>query len=318
MPASRLAPIAVLLLALGAGGAAAQNGTGAAFSALFDGDRVWSDFARLASPDLQGRRTGSDGNRLARALVPERFRQAGLTPLAADYAIPFRFTRQDAEQEGVNVVGLCRGTQSADRRAIVVSAHYDHVGVRNGEIYPGADDNASGTAALLAIAALCRRAPWQHDVVFVAFDAEEQGLRGARAFVASPPLDKSRLALNINMDMLSRSATREIYIAGTAYHPELRQALEGVVKRSGAIVRFGHDDAQGKGGSHDDWTMQSDHGPFHAAGIPFLYFGVEDHPDYHKPSDTLDKIEPAFFFNVVATVADALAAMDKALPAPRP
>ena len=280
---------------------------------MFDADSVWKDFERLATPALEGRRTGSEGNRTARRLITERFAQAGLGELTAGFQMPFTFARQGAEQAGVNVVGLCRGTQSADPRAIVVSAHYDHVGGRNGETYPGADDNASGTTALLALASVCKKAPWQHDVVFVAFDAEEQGLQGARAFLASPPIAKNRIALNLNMDMVSRSATREIYIAGTGYHPRLRTLLEDVAKRSDAVVRFGHDGTDGKKG-RDDWTQQSDHGVFHGAGIPFLYFGVEDHPDYHKPTDTIDKVNPAFFFHVVATILDALNTVDRSLP----
>jgi hypothetical protein len=294
---------------------AGQSADKARFSATFDADTVWKDFERLASPDLEGRKTGSEGNRTARRLITERFGQGGLVPLAQDFHMTFRFTRQDAEQEGVNVVGLCRGSTPDDQRVIVVSAHYDHVGIRNGETYPGADDNASGTTALIALAGLCKKSPWQHDIVFAAFDAEEQGLQGARAFVATPPIPKARIALNINMDMVSRSATREIFIAGTRYHPELRKLLEGVAQRSDARVRFGHDDRTGKGGAHDDWTMQSDHGPFHLAGIPFLYFGVEDHPDYHKPTDTIDKINAAFFFHVVATILDALNTLDRTLPA---
>ena len=214
----------------------------------------------------------------------------------------------------MNVVGLCRG-DAVERhtRRSSSAAHYDHVGIRNGETYVGADDNASGTTALLALASLCKKAPWQHDIVFVAFDAEEQGLQGARAFVGAPPIPKERIALNINMDMVSRSATREIYIAGTGYYPALRKPLEDVVKRSDATVRFGHDGSDGKKG-RDDWTMQSDHGAFHAAGIPFLYFGVEDHPDYHKPTDTIEKVNPAFFFHVVATILDALNTLDRSLP----
>jgi hypothetical protein len=115
------------------------------------------------------------------------------------------------------------------------------------------------------------------------------------------------------MDMVSRSATREIYIAGTGYHPPLRQALEEVAKRSEVTVRFGHDGADGKKG-RDDWTTQSDHAAFHAAGIPFLYFGVEDHPDYHKPTDTIDKVSAAFFLQVAATVYDAVNTLDRSLP----
>ena len=206
--------------------------------------------------------------------------------------------------------------QSDDARAIVVSAHYDHVGVRDGKTYPGADDNASGTAALLAMASLCKASPWQHDVVFAAFDAEEMGLQGSRAFVATPPIPKSRIALNLNMDMVSRSDAREIFVAGTSYRPELRTVLEPVAARSAVKVRFGHDQSKG-GFDRNDWTMQSDHGPFHTAGIPFVYFGVEDHADYHKPTDTFDKIDRAFFFQVVATIVDAIGTLDRALPAVR-
>ena len=152
--------------------------------------------------------------------------------LGTGYLMPFKFARQGDRPGGRERRRSLPRHAIHRHAAIVVSAHYDHVGVRNGEIYPGADDNASGTAALLAIAGLCKKAPWQHDVVFAAFDAEEQGLQGARAFVAAPPIPKERIALNINMDMVSRSATREIYIAGTGYHPPLRQVLEAVAKRS--------------------------------------------------------------------------------------
>ena len=308
----RTLSIALVALALGIG-LDAQNAATARFKAIFDAESVWKDFERLASPDLEGRRTGSDGNGKARQLIVERFANGGLVKLGEGYETSFTFARQGADQRGVNVVGLCRGTSTDDPRAIVVSAHYDHVGIRNGETYVGADDNASGTTGLIAIAGLCNKAPWRHDVVFAAFDAEEQGLQGARAFVAAPPIPKDRIALNINMDMISRSATREIYVAGTGYHPSLRKALEEVVKRSDATVRFGHDGSDGRKG-RDDWTMQSDHGAFHAAGIPFLYFGVEDHPDYHKPTDTIEKINPAFFFHVVTTVLDTLNTLDRSLP----
>jgi hypothetical protein len=118
------------------------------------------------------------------------------------------------------------------------------------------------------------------------------------------------------MDMISRSDSREIYIAGTSYRPELRTVLERVAARSMANVKFGHDTPGGP--PRDDWTMLSDHGSFHAAGIPFIYFGVEDHADYHKPTDTLSRINPAFYFHVVATVLDALNTLDRALPGTRP
>jgi Zn-dependent M28 family amino/carboxypeptidase len=145
--------------------------------------------------------------------------------------------------------------------------------------------------------------------VFVAFDAEEGGLNGARAFVASPPIPTDRIALNVNLDMVSRSAKREIYIAGTFHTPELKAPLERVAKAARVKVLFGHDRP---GTGSDDWTSLSDHGAFHAAKIPFVYFGVEDHADYHKPTDTADKINRGFFVDVAETVLDAVIQLDVA------
>jgi hypothetical protein len=289
----------------------------------------------LASVEFEGRRTGTAGNAKARAWIEQRFRElALLQPFGDSFLMPFRFTRDAGAPErddrprqdrsaatssvadGVNVVGLCRGTGAADNGVMVISAHYDHLGVRDGAVYPGADDNASGVAVILELARQCRSSSWAHDVVFVAFDAEEQGLQGARAFVASPPIPKERIALNVNLDMVSRSAKREIYLAGTYHRPALKTVLEPIAKRSSVTVLFGHD-KPAAGGGHDDWTLQSDHGAFHAAGIPFVYFGVEDHPDYHKPSDTADKIDFVFLGRVAATIRDAVTALDRALPLPR-
>jgi len=271
----------------------------------------------LSAPELEGRRTGSVGNAKARAWIVERFREARLEDLTGTYTIPFQFTRGGETLEGVNVSGICRGSGAADGGALIISAHYDHLGVRDGLIYAGADDNASGVAVLLGLARHCRASPWRHDAVFVAFDAEELGLRGARAFVQAPPIPRERLALNVNMDMVSRSDKRELYVAGTYHSPALKAALEKVALHAPVKLLFGHDRPKGLASNVDDWTMQSDHGAFHAAGIPFVYFGVEDHADYHKPTDTADKISPQFFQDAAQTILDAISALDRALPLPR-
>jgi Zn-dependent M28 family amino/carboxypeptidase len=197
---------------------------------------------------------------------------------------------------------------------MVITAHYDHVGVRDGALYPGADDNASGVAVLIELARHCRRSPWMHDAIFVALDAEELGLQGARAFIASPPIPRERIAINVNLDMVSRNAARELYVAGTYHRPALKSVLEPIAAKAPIKLLFGHDRPKQPAGGHDDWTMQSDHGAFHAAGIPFIYFGVEDHPDYHKPTDTADKIDKGFFGEVAETIRAAITALDRALP----
>jgi len=253
--------------------------------------------------------------------VLEQFRAAGLEPLGKTFEMPFTFDRRQpadgkttsVKMEGINIGGICRGRGAKDNGALVLSAHYDHLGVRDASIYHGADDNASGVVVLLALARQCRQAPWMHDAIFVAFDAEEMGLQGARAFVASLPVPSNRtIALNINLDMVARGDKNELYIAGTHHTPALKPILEPVASRSKIKVLFGHD----SGGGQDDWTTQSDHGPFHQAGISFIYFGVEDHPDYHKPTDTADKINPAFFYQSAQTILDAVTPIDRALPLP--
>jgi Zn-dependent M28 family amino/carboxypeptidase len=278
-----------------------------------DGKALLATIQTLASAEYGGRRTGSPGGLKARAWVTDRFKTIGLAPLDGKYQFPFTFMHNKVEyKDAANVVGLCKGRASAPEM-LVVSAHYDHEGVREGVMYPGADDNASGVAVLLAIAEQCQRDALKHDTLFVAFDAEEHGLQGAREFVAKPPVPKERLALNINLDMVSRSSKRELYAAGAYHWPATKPSLDAVAKRAAVKLLLGHDKPEKTSGV-DDWTLQSDHGPFHRAGIPFVYFGVEDHRDYHKPTDTADKIDPTFLRQAAETILDAVITLDAALP----
>lgn len=280
-----------------------------AASLRVDSERLMQTVTALADPKLEGRAVGSPGNLAARAMIVERFKAIGLEPVSGGYVHPFRFSRRSEAMQGANVLGFCIGSESK-LPWFVVSAHYDHLGVRDDVVHPGADDNASGVAAMLEVAAFCAKQPFRHTILFAAFDAEEGGVQGSRAFLSSPSAPKDRIGLNINLDMVSRSATREIFIAGTYHTPSLRAPLEEVARRAPITVLFGHDKPKAVAGGVDDWTNQSDHGPFHAAKIPFVYFGVEDHPDYHKPTDTADKIDRGFFVDVAETILDSLLALD--------
>jgi Zn-dependent M28 family amino/carboxypeptidase len=276
-----------------------------------DADRLMATVALLADPKFEGRAVGTPGGIAARGVIGEKFRLIGLEPVGGVYLSPFTFAGKSAggaKVNGVNVIGLCPG-KDPRLPVFVVSAHYDHLGIRDGVIYPGADDNASGVAVLLELAAYCRKNPFRRSIVFAAFDAEEGGLNGARAFVASPPIAKERIALNVNLDMVSRSDKREVYVAGTHHTPELKAPLEKAAKTARVKVLFGHDLP---GSGSNDWTTQSDHYAFHAAKIPFVYFGVEDHADYHKPTDTADKINRAFFVDVAEMILDAILHLDQA------
>jgi Zn-dependent M28 family amino/carboxypeptidase len=308
----------VLVFALFAAVTATLSAQPAAAPA-FTADDLMSHVATLASPAMQGRLTGTPGNQKARAWILEQFRSAGLQPLQKSFELPFTFERRgnaDApavKMQGTNVAGICRGRGAKDNGALIITAHYDHLGVGDGATYHGADDNASGVSTVIALARHCQQSPWLHDAIFVAFDAEEMGLRGARAFVKALPIPSDRtIALNVNLDMVARGDKNELYVAGTSHRPALKPLLEPVAARAKIKVLFGHD----SGGGQNDWTTQSDHAAFHEAGIPFIYFGVEDHPDYHKPTDTADKINGAFFYQAALTILDAITTIDRALPLP--
>jgi hypothetical protein len=289
--------------------AAAASPTKADVLAAPDGRAILTAIQTLTAPGMDGRGAGTPGNAKARAWIVERFTALGLAPaIGTAFTVPFTFTAKSGSTiEAVNLLAQCRGRRP-ELPVIVVSAHYDHLGTRDGQTYHGADDNASGVAMLLTVAERCIAAPFERTLVIAAFDAEEHGLQGARAFLTQPPVPQARIAVNLNFDMVSRSASREIYVAGPGRWPALRPLLDVPASRASITVKFGHD----SGGGQDDWTQQSDHGPFHSAGIPFVYLGVEDHADYHKPTDTADKIDPGFLGAVAAFVLDAVGALDRA------
>ena len=282
--------------------------------------RAQDDVRILASSDMGGRRTGSDGSRKAQAFLQTRFAALGLKPFGAAYAKPFSIKASvtpgqpyaSAYPSAVNYIGYVAGSASA-QRFIVISAHYDHLGIKGGVLYPGADDNASGVAAMLAIAAWFKDHPPRHSIVFAAFDGEELGLQGARAFLAALPFAKAQLALNLNLDMVSRNDRNQIYVAGTSYAPQLTPLVAQAAARSSVDVKFGHDRPQLRADAAEDWTNASDHGPFHEAGVPFLYFGVEEHAGYHAPSDTFEHVNQRFFAGVVDLLVDVAATLDAEL-----
>jgi Zn-dependent M28 family amino/carboxypeptidase len=279
-----------------------------------DSERLMNAVTTLAGPKFEGRAAGSPGGLAARAWIVDQYKAIGLQPVWGAYVHPFTYARMtmNGRQEGdaANVLGFCLGTDPK-LPYFVVSAHYDHLGIRDGQVYPGADDDASGIAVVLEIAAYCQKTPFRHTILFAAFDAEERGLQGARAFLVKPPVPKDRIALNVNLDMVSRSDKREIFVAGTYHYPQLKAPLEEVAKLAPITVLFGHDKPVAIAGGVQDWTNQSDHGPFHAEKIPFVYFGVEDHADYHKPTDTADKINRGFFVDVAETILDSVLALDR-------
>ena len=254
--------------------------------------------AQLADDSFGGRPSRMEGGQLAAAYVRGHFERVGLEPLGeGGFDLPL-----DDPALSPNVGAMVRG---AGEGIYLVTAHYDHLepaGEGDDRIYNGADDNASGTAAVLELARAFAplAGELESSVAFVAFSAEELGLRGSRHFVAHPPFELERLRGVINLDMIGRGEEDLIFGEGAPDAPELAAAIERANDGAGEgrlRIRFGE---------HPEWLGASDHAPFMEAGIPTLYFGVEDHPDYHRVSDHTERVLPRLVERVTRLVQAAL------------
>ena len=304
----------VAVVVIGATGAA-QRGSfpNIRHSDLFDSAQLIQDLRVLSADDMQGRLVDSPGGAKARAYVIDRFKASHVDPIGASYEEPFTFTRgagrgaaasatPPVETHGVNVVGRIQGTGTdADGRVIVVSAHYDHIGVGNGVVYNGADDNASGAAALFSVASYFAAHRPAHTVIFCAFDGEEEGLRGGRAFVKTPPIEAKSIGIDLNMDMIGRDPNDKLFVVGIYRQPKLRPMVEAIATKAPVKLLIGHDTP----GEKEDWTNESDHYAFMEAGIPALYFGVEDFDQHHQPTDKFETMTYDFYIRAVETMVQA-------------
>jgi Zn-dependent M28 family amino/carboxypeptidase len=273
-----------------------------------DAAQIFDDVDKLAADGMEGRLAGSPGSEKARAYLLGRLKRSGVSPIGESFERPFTFmSRTAGERKGTNLVGVIRGIRNPDHY-IVLTAHYDHIGVRNGEVFNGADDNASGVAAVLAAAAHFSRTKPDHSLLIALLDAEESGAKGARALISDPPVPASAMVVNINLDMVGRDASNRLFAIGTYHYPYLKPYLEGIAQPP-VVLLFGHDTP----GEKEDWTKQSDHIAFHEAGIPFIYFGVEDFAQHHKATDDAATIGREFLAGAAATVIAATHEFDNHL-----
>lgn len=270
-------------------------------------EQLLKDVETLSSDKYEGRKTGTKGNEMARAYLTERLLTIGLKPYPGkpsfEQSFEFKGRNSTTLTAGKNLIAYIPGKTD---EAIVISAHYDHVGIIKDEIYNGADDNASGVAALLQYAAYFSKNKPNYTLIFAIFDAEEMGLQGAKAFVANPPLPLEKIRLNINMDMISHNDKQELYAVGTFKYPQLKRFL--ISTNPNLKLLLGHDDPKM---GQDDWTNQSDQGAFNAKNIPFIYFGVEDHKDYHKATDEYQNINKGFFVDAANTIQEVIVNIDQ-------
>ena len=254
-------------------------------------DEVRPHIEFLASEELRGRR-GRDAMRAADYLVAE-FRKCKLQPLFGDsfaQVIPGPKRADGAETfYGRNVGAWLPGSDPELRdEFVIISAHYDHLGVRDGTVYRGADDNASGTSMMLTLARRFSELTTRprRSVVFIGFDLEEHLLWGSRWFVAHPPWPIERVKFFMTADMIGRSLGNlplsTVFVLGSEHGTGLDDVLDEIGEPAGLnVARMGIDLI----------GTRSDYGPFRDRDIPFLFFSTGEHPDYHKPTDTPERID---------------------------
>lgn len=292
-----LIPIALLLSC----GSVKTNNTSTAVS-----EQLLKDVETLSLDSYEGRKTGTKGAEMARTYLTGRLKEIGLKPYPgmSSYEQTFEVKGRNGAPaiEGKNLIACIPGKTD---NIIVISAHYDHVGVIKEQVFNGADDNASGVAGLLQFAKYFAKNKPNNTLIFAIFDAEEMGLQGAKAFVAKPPVALEKIKLNINMDMISHNDKGELYAAGTFKYPELKPFLYTTSAKLKLLL--GHDDPKL---GQDDWTNQSDQGAFNAKNIPFIYFGVEDHKDYHKATDEYQNINKEFFIEAANVIQSVIINID--------
>lgn len=281
-------------------------------AAKINPDRLEQHVKVLSSAAMAGRRTGTGGSVLAQNYIANAFEELKITPFKENYRHPFDFGVWLSEQQGVNLVGWVQGTNKQEDY-IVVSAHYDHLGSKGGEIFYGADDNASGVAVLLMLAENVSAAPLRHSVIFLGTDAEEFGLYGAKAFTDNPPVPLNKIRLNMNLDMLGIGDRRNRLYIGGARDGILRQAIAAIetTKPFQVVGRFPRQPRGFGSGRRINYRNASDHGAFARHGIDFLFITTGDHAHYHTADDRFEQLNMPLFGQATQAVWSLLKHLDE-------
>ena len=251
----------------------------------------------LASDKMEGRKPGNPGNFIAVSFIKKEFESYGLETHLQKFTYTFRWRVglirwRTVEIETMNVIGVLKGTSD---KHVVIGAHMDHLGVDgDGDVYNGADDNASGTTAILELAEAFGKsdARPKDTIVFIAFNAEELGLLGSKHYVSDPLLPLDDCKLMINLDMVGRLRGTTVTAQGGNLSRSVTQLVDKLDDNYPFDVNI---TAAGN---------RSDHAPFNWSGVPVLFFHTGTHPQYHRITDDPDLINYEGLVNIAKFVKD--------------
>jgi Zn-dependent M28 family amino/carboxypeptidase len=281
----------------------------------------------IADDSMLGRNTPSRGLELTASYVASQFKRLGLKPGGDSNSYIQRYSLSKAPPTGgrdgakpetaPNSVGILIGSDPVLRdEYIVISAHMDHVGTNGAStkdsIWNGADDDASGTAGVLALAEALSQAPPKRSVIFLTVSGEEHGLWGSAWFASNPPVPIRKIVANVNLDMIGRNWKDSIVVVGLE-HSDLGNT---VMKVSAMHPELGITPMR------DPWPQEnffgrSDHYNFARRGVPAIFFFNGVHEDYHQPSDSPDKIDAEKESRVVRLIFHVLTAVGNAEARPQ-
>ncbi len=283
----------------------------------FNIEDIKKDVEYLADDKLEGRETGTKGEVKAAKCIAKRFKKIGIEPKGGDkYYQHFSFKpRPDNPHkqvdkdtidpvEGRNVIGYIDNNAA---QTIVIGAHYDHLGwgasgsLHTGEpaIHNGADDNASGVAAMIALAEALQAGPDGNNYLFIAFSGEEKGLWGSNFYSKNSTIPVDNMNYMINMDMVGRlNDEKKLAINGTGSSPSFKTFIEEHPMKDLKIVES------------ESGIGPSDHTSFYLQDVPVLHFFTGQHEDYHKPSDDADKVNYEGIVEVVNYIYDIIEMSD--------
>jgi hypothetical protein len=287
-------------------------------AAVADSTAIRSDISYLASDALEGRATGTAGNDSAAAYIARRYQYLRLAAPYPGYLQSFVARSAGAVHFGdtagkktQNVVAILNGSDPAYRgKYIVVGAHFDHLGrglrysmdpQAGDAIRNGADDNASGTAAVLQLARMLSVSKPRHSVVFVTFSGEEEGLLGSQYFVENSPVPVDSIVAMFNFDRVGRLKDDKLFVYGTGSASEFPALVDSANLKLVPALNI-----QGGG----DGFGASDHSSFYAKNIPVLHFFTDSHADYHRATDDVEKINVAGEARVVNLAFDMIKSVD--------
>ncbi len=277
---------------------------------VFSADRMMQHITYLASDELTGRGLGSAGIEKAAQYIAAQFKAIGLQP-GGDNDGYFQVWQDVVNKKGdkgelKNIIGIIPGTNpKMAGESVVVCAHYDHLGFGwpdvhkgdEGKIHPGADDNASGIATMLELAKnLVRTMKPQRTVVFIAFSGEESGLLGSKYYVThAKKYPANKIIGALNLDTVGRLFGNKLLVLNTSSAREWKFIFMGAGYVTGVNAEMVTQDLDA-----------SDQKSFIEKGIPAVQFFSGAHRDYHRPSDTVDKIDPAGLVKVAAFVREGI------------